>query len=236
MPITTRTDTVTVADGSFDLSVWLPESEQGPGILLLQEIFGVGAYIRSVAERLAGLGYVVGAPDVFWRIAPRWAAEHDEAGLAASLGLMPKFDFAAGVADCVASLAAVRALPEVTGRVGVMGFCLGGLLTYQVAAHGDPDAAVSYYGSNIAAFLDLHEHITCPVQFHFGESDPYIPIEQVREIEARFSGRPEVEIHVQPGAGHAFDNQEAAMFHHPQAAAASWALTTGFLAKHLPVT
>lgn len=236
MAFTLRTDAVSTTDGTFDLHVWVPESGHGPGLLLLQEIFGVGTYLRAVAERLVALGYVVGAPDVFWRIQPNWEAGHDEAGLAASLGLMPQFDFAHAVEDCVAAFHGLEALPEVEGGAGVMGFCLGGLLTYQVAVHAEPKVAVSYYGSNIAAFLDQSEKVTCPIQFHYGESDPYIPLDQVEAIEVAFGGRGDAEIHVQPGAGHAFDNHEATMFHHPGAAAASWALTTGFLERHLPTS
>jgi carboxymethylenebutenolidase len=231
----TRTDQVTVDDGSFDLHVWLPQAGQGPGILLLQEIFGVSAYIRAVADRLAGLGYVVGAPDVFWRIQRNWEANHDETGLNESLAMITKFDFISGVADCVASLERLRAEPEVHGGTGVMGFCLGGLLTYQVAAATDPDVAISYYGSNIAAGLDLAGSITCPIQFHYGESDPYIPIDQARAVEATFASRDDAEVYIHEGAGHAFDNHEAAMFHNPEAAAAAWGLATGFLARNLPV-
>jgi carboxymethylenebutenolidase len=231
----TRTDQVTVADGSFDLHLWVPDAGAGPGILLFQEIFGVGSYLRAVAERLVALGYVVGAPDVFWRIQPNWEADHDEQGLQDSLEMVSKFDFALGVDDCTAALGALAAEPEVEGGVGVVGFCLGGLLAYHVAARAEPAVTVSYYGSNIAAGLGLAEKVSCPIQFHFGENDGYIPIEQVRQIELAFSARPECEVHVQPGAGHAFDNHEAAMFHHPEAAAAAWALTTGFLGKHLPV-
>jgi carboxymethylenebutenolidase len=232
----TRTDQVTVDDGQFDLHVWVPEKGSGPGLLLIQEIFGVSAYIRAVAERLSALGYVVGAPDVFWRIERNWEAGHDEAGLNASFGMVSQFDFPKGVADCVASLARLGEEPEVEGGCGVMGFCLGGLLTYHVAVNADPAVAVSYYGSNIAASLDQADGVTCPIQFHFGESDPYIPLDQAQQIEAAFSARPDAEVHIQPGAGHAFDNHEAAMFHHPEAAAASWALTVGFLQKHLPVS
>ena len=80
---TTRTDQVVVDGGAFDLHVWLPESGTGPGVLLIQEIFGVGAYIRAVGERLATLGYVVGAPDVFWRIQPNWESDHTPEGVEA---------------------------------------------------------------------------------------------------------------------------------------------------------
>jgi carboxymethylenebutenolidase len=231
----TRTDQVTVDDGSFDLHVWVPESGSGPGILLIQEIFGVGPYIRAVAERLAALGYVVGAPDVFWRIQRNWEADHDEQGLNDSLGMITQFDFAKGISDCVAALGALGDEPEVTGGVGVMGFCMGGLLTYHVAVQAEPAVAVSYYGSNIAAGLGSAGAVSCPIQFHFGDSDGYIPNDQVDQIREAFAGRADAEVHVQAGAGHAFDNHESAMFHNPEAAAAAWAITTGFLHRHLPV-
>ncbi|HEX9258487.1 MAG TPA: dienelactone hydrolase family protein [Acidimicrobiales bacterium] len=236
MTITTRTEQVTVDDGQFDLHVWVPSSGSGPGLLLIQEIFGVGPYLRAVAERLADAGYVVGAPDVFWRLQPNWEAGHDEKGLTDSIALVGQFDFDSGITDCVAALVHVGGLPEVQGGTGVIGFCLGGLLTYHVAARAEPVAAVSYYGSNIAAGLGLADQVTCPIQFHFGENDPYIPLEQVELIKTAMDGREHAEVHVQAGAGHAFDNHEAAMFHHPEAAAVAWALTMGFLGKHLPVS
>ena len=108
-------------------------------MLLIQEIFGVGAYIRAVGERLAALGYVVGAPDVFWRIQPNWESDHTPEGVEASLGMVQKFDFPQGVADCVAALHALEELPEVQGGVGVVGFCLGGTLGYLTAAVAEPD-------------------------------------------------------------------------------------------------
>ena len=91
-----RTDSVVVGDDAFDLHVWLPESGHGPGILLFQEIFGVGPYIHAVARRLAALGYVVAAPDVFWRLERNWHAGHDEAGLQASIGLVVEVRLPAG--------------------------------------------------------------------------------------------------------------------------------------------
>ena len=231
-----RTDSVAVGDDAFDLHVWLPEAGHGPGILLFQEIFGVGPYIRAVAERLADLGYVVGAPDVFWRLQRNWEAGHDEAGLQESISLVSRFDFPLGIADCVAALDRLRALPEVTGGTGVMGFCLGGTLAWFVAAAADPVVAVSYYGSGVAGGLDQAGAVSCPVILHFGDNDPYLPNEQVDAIQASVGDRPDVEIHVQAGAGHAFDNHEAAMFWNEAAAAAAWASTVAFLQRHLPVS
>ncbi|HEY1280697.1 MAG TPA: dienelactone hydrolase family protein [Acidimicrobiales bacterium] len=230
----TRTDTVTVADGSFDLPVWLPASGSGPGLVLFQEIFGVGPYIRAVGDRLAGLGYVVGAPDLFWRIERNWESPHDEAGLQASMGMIQKFDFATGVADAVAAFDTLRSLPEVKGGTGVIGFCLGGTFAWLTAAATQPDVAISYYGSGVAGALDQADAVTCPVIFHFGDSDPYLPNDQVDAIRARVGERETVEIHVQP-AGHAFDNHESAMFWNEAAAAAAWERTVDFLDRYLPV-
>jgi carboxymethylenebutenolidase len=156
-------------------SVWTPETGAGPGLLLIQEIFGVGPYIRAVAERLAELGYVVGAPDVFWRIQRNCESDHSPEGLDASIAMMPKFDFPQGVADCVSALHRLEELPEVAGGVGVIGFCLGGSLGFLTAAVGDPACCVSYYGSGIAGMLDQLDNIQCPVLFHFGDADAYIP-------------------------------------------------------------
>ena len=223
MAITTRTEQLTAHDGGqFDGHLWLPDSGSGPGLLLLQEIFGVGPYIRSVAERLAIQGYVVLAPDVFWRIQPNWEADHDEKGLTDSIGLMGQFDFVQGVDDCVAAFEHLDEMSEVQGGTGVIGFCMGGLLTYHVAAATEPQVAISYYGSNIASSLDLAGKITCPIIFHFGERDAYIPVEQVDQIRVAFENRDNAPVHVHD-AGHAFDNHEAPMFFDPEAAKAAWA-------------
>src|ERR1700677_1789016 len=122
-----RVESVEVPDGTFALPVWLADAGSGPpGLLLIQEIFGISAYIRAVAEDLAGLGYVVAAPDLFWRIEPGFDAKHDQEGLARSLEMGQRFDVEQGVADSVTALDHLRRLLEVEGGVGVIGFCLGG--------------------------------------------------------------------------------------------------------------
>ena len=232
---TSRTDSVPTTDGSFDLTVWRPDGGTGPGVLLIQEIFGVSDYIRAVAEDLAGLGYVVAAPDLFWRLKPRHDAAHDEDGLAESLDLGSRFDFEQGIADSAVALAHLQALPEVDGGTGVLGFCLGGSIAYFLAAQGGLDAAVSFYGSAVPGSLAVMEQITVPVQFHFGGSDPYIPRDQVAAVETAAAGRDNVEIHVEEDAGHAFHNRKAPMFHVPEPAARAWQRTEEFLGRHLPV-
>lgn len=219
--------------GEMDMFVWTPDSATGPGILLIQEIFGVGAYIRAVAERLADAGYVVGAPDVFWRFAPGWAAAHDIDGLTASMEQAGQLDPAAAVADCLAAHQELCRLGTVAGTPGVLGFCLGGTLAWGVAGHGDPSVCVSYYGSGVPDMLDLVDRVTCPTLFHFGADDAYIPSEGVEALAAAIDGRPGFTINVEQ-AGHAFDNHESEMFHAPEAARAAWSKTMAFLGEHLP--
>jgi carboxymethylenebutenolidase len=234
--VTTRTDQITVADGSFDVHMTLPPGGSGPGILLIQEIFGVGAYIVAVADRLAEMGYVVAAPDLFWRFAPGHAADHDEDGLARSMELVTRLDPERAIEDCLATMRHLEGLEEVSGPVGVVGFCLGGTLAVGCGIAGDPDCIVSYYGSGVAGMVDDLDEIDCPVLAHFGDSDPFIPGADVRRIQTTVQDWPNWELHVHPGAGHAFDNHEAEVFHDPDAAAAAWQLTRRFLATHLPPT
>jgi carboxymethylenebutenolidase len=233
--MSSRVESVQTPEGPFDLTVWLPESGAGPGLLLIQEIYGVSDYIQAVAEDLAGLGYVVAAPDLFWRLTPGYQAAHDEAGLTESLNLASRFDFGLGVADAAAALQALAALPEVDGGTGVIGFCLGGSIAYFLAAQAEPDAVISFYGSAVPDNLDVLAQIEIPLQFHFGGSDPYIPRDQVRRVEVKVAERPSAEIHVEEDAGHAFHNRKAPMFHQPEPAARAWHQTEEFLRRHLPV-
>ena len=229
-----RVESVTTPDGPFDLTVWVPDAGQGPGLLLIEEIFGISDYIRAVAEDLAGLGYVVGAPDLFWRLQPGWSSAHTPDGVSESLALAARFDAATGVADTVAALAALTALPEVAGGTGIIGFCFGGTFAYLAAAQAEPDAVISFYGSGVPDQTALLSSISCPVQFHFGGSDPYIPREQVRQVEQAAAGNPNVEIHVEEDAGHAFHNRKAPMFYEPEPASRAWQRTEEFLRRHLP--
>ena len=221
--------------GAFDLFIWVPDSGSGPGLLLIQEIYGVSDYIRAVASDLAGLGYVVAAPDLFWRIRPGYQAAHDQAGLEESLALGQRFDAAQGVRDCLAALGTLASLPEVDGGIGVIGFCLGGSIGYLVAAQAPVDVLISFYGSAVPDSLDLLSQISAPAQFHFGGSDPYIPRDRVRAVQEAAAGHTNVEMHVEEDAGHAFHNRKAPMFHQPEPAARAWQKAEEFLRRHLPV-
>jgi carboxymethylenebutenolidase len=235
--MTTRSERIEVPAGYFDAHVAVPACGSGPGMLLLQEIFGVNDYIEDVARRLAELGYVVLAPDLYWRTQRGLALGHDEEDLRRAFAAMQQLDRDAALEDSIAALGALRGLPEVASagsRAGVLGFCLGGSLAYQVAAQAEPDVAVCYYGSAIPDELDAAAAIVCPTLLHFGADDPYIPRERVDGVAAMAADRDAFECHVHDGAGHAFDNSFAPTFHEPRAAARAWELTSAFLARALP--
>jgi carboxymethylenebutenolidase len=234
---TTRTETLAMPDGgSMGAYVVLPVGGSGPGVLVLMEIFGVGPYIRRACERLAELGYVAMAPDLYRRLSPGLEIEHDEAGVARALETVQQLDGEGAVEDAAVALDALRALPEVAdagGRAAAVGFCLGGRLAFGLGAAADPDVIVCYYGSGIADSLDAADAISCPALFHFGGEDPYIPRSDAERVAAVVETRPDWEIAIQEDGGHAFDNHEAPMFHRPAAAARAWELTRDFLARHL---
>ena len=196
----------------------------------------MGEFLEAKAQLLADLGYSVLLPDVFWRVERSVSLAYDEEALQVALGYMGRFSAVpkdVTTADLVAALSDLRKLPEVTGKVAVMGYCLDGRLAYEVAAASDPDACVAYYGSGIAAELDLADLITCPALFHFGGSDPYIAPEEISAVAQVFANRPETRMVVQERAGHAFENSFASMFSDPEAASASWPVTLEFLDRTL---
>jgi len=230
---TTRTDSVDCGDGSMDLHLWMPDAPAKAAIIVLQEIFGVGPYIRAVAQRLADAGYMVGAPAVFWRFAPNWEADHSESGLGASLATVQQLDFGAAVADCCAALDLLSTQPGIDRAPGVIGFCLGGTLAWAVAANAEPSCCVSYYGSGVPSMLGMIDEVHCPTLFHFGNADPYIPNEGIDALNEAIAGRQGFAVNVET-AGHAFDNHESEMFWNEAAASAAWAKTMAFLGLYLP--
>jgi carboxymethylenebutenolidase len=217
----------------MDVHVWSPESPPRAAVLVIQEIFGVGTYIRAVGERLADAGYVVGAPDLFWRFAPNWEADHSEEGLQASFEKVQQLDFPKAVGDCIAALDHLRSQPGIDGAPAVLGFCLGGTLAWSVAVNAEPSCCISYYGSGVPSMIGMIDQVSCPTLFHFGNNDPYIPNEGVDEVAAALPGHPGFVLNVE-NAGHAFDNHESSTFYNEAAANSAWSKTMAFLASNLP--
>ncbi len=231
---TERTETIKAADGgTFDALVTLPIGEHRSGVLLIPEIFGLNDYITDVAHRLSQLGYVVLAPDLFWRQKPGFAFDSsDQNNMKPAMKIADAWDPELGLADLGAALEHLKALPEVSGAVGVIGFCFGGTQAYRVAKAFNPTCAVCYYGSDIPNHLDDLHTIECPTLLHFGDEDPFIPNESVAAVKAAMAGNHHVVVDTHPGAGHAFDNRFAPHFSNPKAAAAAWMQTGAFLFSH----
>jgi carboxymethylenebutenolidase len=234
--VSTRYEKITTPDGEFEAFCALPESIPAPAVLVFQEVFGINDNIRGLAGQLAEAGYLALAPDVFWRIEPRFERK-DESGLADGFARVQQLDFDLVPADLTATTAHSLAMPECNGRIGGVGFCLGGTLAYLFAATSrvdgrGPDAAVSYYGSGVNNMLDLAPRIECPVLFHYGARDPYIPSEQIDAVERALAGRPDVTLH-RYDAGHAFSNWDAPSMYDEPAARVAWERTLQFLDTHL---
>jgi len=203
--------------GSFRAYLAVPEAGSGPGMVLIQEIFGVNQHMRDVADLYAAEGYVVLCPDLFWRIEKGIELEQSEADLQKAFALYQKFDVSHGVEDITATVKALRGLGQCAGKVGAIGFCLGGKLAYLAAAKSGVDCAICYYGVGIEQSLDLAAKIKCPVVMHFAEKDQYVPIAAVEQVKRAFADRPEVEIYVYPGVDHGFNRKGGAHYDKPAA-------------------
>ena len=206
---------------TFGAYLSLPPAGRGPGLVVLQEIWGVNAHIRAVADQYAADGFVVLAPDVFWRQEPGVDLKYDPTDTQRAYHLMQNLDVPNAVADLVATANTLRARPEVTGKVSVVGFCMGGRLAYRLAASGAVDTAVSYYGGGIQNQLDIAPSVKVPILFHYAALDTHIPVDAVNAVKAAFSSRADAVFHLYEGADHGFNcwgrpmyNQRAAALAH----------------------
>jgi carboxymethylenebutenolidase len=200
-------ETVTIKgkDGNFGGYLARPGSERGPGLVVIQEIFGVNQVMREIADGMASRGYFALVPDLFWRLEPNvQLTDKTEADWKKALDLMGRFDVDKGITDIQSTIDYLRALPGCTGKVGALGYCLGGQLAYLTAARTDIDAAVGYYGVNIQNRLDEAKNIQRPLMLHIAEADEYVPPEAQVKIVASLKGNSHVTIHRYPLMNHAF--------------------------------
>ena len=205
-----ETMTVTGPHGAFEALVRRPvDAEQGegprPAVVVIQEIFGVNHAMVEVAEGLAANGFYAVVPDLFSQFEPGIVLDDrkpDE--LKRAFELFPKYDVDRGVEDIKATIAAVRALPGVSGKVGAVGYCLGGLQAFLAATRTDADAVVSYYGVNLDAFLGEADRIAHPLLVHIAGEDQFVPREAQDKVIAGLKDRPGVQVFRYEGADHAF--------------------------------
>jgi carboxymethylenebutenolidase len=200
-----ETLSIRTGEAAFSAYVAAPTTTPAPAVVVIQEIFGVNAVMRGVCDDLAGHGYLAVCPDLFWRIEPGIVlTDQTEADLKRAFDLFGQFDVEAGVADIDATIDQVRADSRCNGKVGAVGFCLGGLLAFLTATRTDSDASVGYYGVGIERYTAEAEKLVNPLLLHIAEADQFVPAEAQERIIAALKNHPQVEIHSYPGRGHAF--------------------------------
>jgi carboxymethylenebutenolidase len=210
----------------------LPPAGTGPALVLIQEIWGVNAHIRAVADAYALDGFVVLAPDVFWRQEPGVDLAYDDAGTQRAYQLMQNLDGPNAVKDLQAAAHVLRQRPETHGKVGVVGYCMGGRLAFELAATGAVDTAVCYYGGRIQERLEIAPSVQVPVLFHYAALDAHIPATAVDAVKEAFAGRSHALFHIYEGVDHGFNCWGRAMYNQ-RAAALAKGRTLEWLSVHL---
>jgi carboxymethylenebutenolidase len=226
--------TVRAADGgSFSGYLAAPKAGKGPGVVVIQEIFGVNAVMRAISDGLAAQGYAALCPDLFWRIKPGiQITDQTEAEWKQAFELFGKFDVDKGVGDLIATLAALRQHPACTGKAGAVGFCLGGKLAYLMATRSDCDASVGYYGVGIQDLLGEAKSIKRPLMLHIAGKDQFVPPPAQEKIHAGLKGNKHVTLYDYPDCDHAF--ARVGGNHYDKAAAGQAnARTAEFFRRHL---
>ena len=225
--------TINGRDGAFGAYIARPKALPAPAVVVLQELFGVNADIRKHCDELAEQGFIAVAPDLFWRqetgvdlsvtSEPDW--QH-------GLRLYQAYDRDAGVRDIKDTIDAVVRMPECTGKIAVLGYCLGALMTFLTAVRHRVDAAVAYHGSDTEKYLGEVDGLHAPLLMHLAEEDEFISKPAQAAIKAALAEKRNAIVHSYPGQCHAFSRHNGA---HYNAAAAALAngRTSAFLNEHL---
>ena len=225
--------TIEGRDGAFGAYMARPKTLPAPAVVVLQEIFGVNMDMRETCDELAAQGFIAVCPDLFWRQEPGLDLNHwSDAEWKKGLALYAVYDRDKGVRDIVDTAHAAGQLDGASGKVGVMGFCLGGLMTFLTAAREKIDAAVAYHGGETEKYLDEADKITAPMLMHLAEEDEFISKEAQTKIKAALSNKPNVEIYSYPGCKHAFARHTGTHYNAAAAAKAN-GRTWQFLHDHL---
>jgi carboxymethylenebutenolidase len=221
---------ITVPDGTFHGYLARAALARAPTVVVVQEAFGVNEDLRATCDELARQGFNAISPDLYWRqepdleLSPR--TEWDR-----GIALYRALDLDKAVKDVQATVEHARTLPSSTRHVGVMGFCLGGLLTYLCAVRGGVEAGVSFYGGRTEEFLDEASSLRGPLLMHLGSLDEFISPAAQASIQSCLAPLG-VEIHIYPGCSHAFARHQGLHFD-AEAASKAMARTADFLRLHL---
>jgi carboxymethylenebutenolidase len=229
------TDRITIEgrNGSFGAYVARPNTVPAPAVVVLHEVFGVNADIRKHCDELAEQGFLAVAPDLFWHQEPGVdLSVTSEADWQHGLRLNQAYDRDHGAEDVKDTATAVGRLPECTGKVALLGYCLGALMTFLTAARYGIDAGVAYHGGDTEKYLGEVGGLRAPLLMHLAEEDEFISKSAQAQIKAALSGKPSATVYSYPGQSHAFTRHSGA---HYNAAAAALAngRTLEFLSQQL---
>ena len=220
-------------DGAFAAYISRPKTSPAPAVVILHEVFGVNADIRKTCDELADQGFIAVAPDLFWRQEPGVdLSVTSEPDWQHGLRLYQAYDRDAGARDVKDTANVVAKLSECSGKVAVMGFCLGGLMTFLTAVRYGVDAAVAYHGGETEKYLGEVNGLNAPLLMHLAEEDEFISKSAQAEIKKALAGKPKATVYTYPGQHHAFARHNGA---HYDAAAAALAngRTSEFLHQQL---
>lgn len=204
--MSSETITITAPDGTFSGYLAKPDGAGPfPAIVVIQEIFGVNAVMRDICDGLAEDGYLALSPDLFWRIEPGIdITDQSEAEWAKAFELFNAFDVDKGMVDVQATIDAARKLPGANGKVGAVGYCLGGQLAFLTATRTNADAAVGFYGVNLQNRTDEASNISKPLMLHIAGKDEFVPTDAQAAIHAGLDANANVTLHDYPERDHAF--------------------------------
>jgi carboxymethylenebutenolidase len=218
--------------GEFDGYLALPASGYGPGIVVLQEVFGVNDYMRSVVDWYASHGFVALCPDLFWRLERGVQLTDRGDDWKKAIDFYQRIDEVKAVEDSAAAMSFLRKHPACNGRTGAVGFCMGGNLCYLLSVRFKPDCAVGYYGVSTEKYLDEAKNLASPLLLHIGTADKFCPPEAQAQIHQALDGNPLVTIHDYAGREHAFGRTGGEHYHAADAELADLR-SLEFLVKHL---
>ena len=231
----TVTDRITIEgrDGSFDTYIARPDALPAPAVVVLHEVFGVNADIREHCDELAEQGFLAVAPDLFWRLEPGVdLSVTSDADWQHGLRLYQAFDRDAGARDAEDVVNAVAKLSECNGKVALLGYCLGGLMTFITSARYGVHAAVAFHGAETEKYLGEAAEFEVPLLMHLAEEDEFMPKAAQAEIKTALAGKPNVTIYSYPGQYHAFSRHNGAHYN-AEAAALANQRTSEFLHQQL---
>ncbi len=199
--------------GKFRAWVTTPANGSGPGLVLLPEIFGLNDFMRETATRYAEEGYVCFVPDMFWRLQTGTALGY--AAVDEALELRARFDVEQGLTDIAQVVESLRSHPAHAGKLGAIGYCMGGMLALRAAADQQLDCAVSYYGTGIDRYMDEVAKVSCPMIFHVGDSDDKIPASSRAALADAVAENSQLSMHTYAGCGHSFVSPSRPSYNKP---------------------